>query len=72
MTKEPTQSRGLRLPASAWESLEGEAAGLGMTLNEYLRRRLLSQVSRVRERENEQHVSNGHDDVASAFKGSLS
>lgn len=40
MSTEKTIARGVRLPESVWERLDVDAEGLGMTTNEYIRRRL--------------------------------
>lgn len=40
MNTEKTIARGVRLPESVWERLDVDAEGLGMTTNEYIRRRL--------------------------------
>lgn len=40
-----TKSRGIRLQNDIWERLECEAAGLGMTLHELIRRRLAVPLS---------------------------
>ena len=67
MAAPPTSAKGVRLPDDTWEAIDQAAAALGMSRNEFLKRRLsvaFSAVPKVRKSDE----SNQNADLASAFR----